>query len=174
MTTYKDKLNDTFNQFSSIMEENTRGVKIGCYSIALIGFAVAVRGVRPFSRFKKPSDIPSHFIKEGRELTGTVQGIDPTKGLLLINHKPLLPLPFTSTGMLPVKLSGINVTRHGISWLQAIVVGSQVKFIPVAKEKNWLQSEVSFDQIAYNVSAILKILVCLQPLCFRKSYERLI
>uniref|UniRef100_A0A1Y1M8B0 TNase-like domain-containing protein n=1 Tax=Photinus pyralis TaxID=7054 RepID=A0A1Y1M8B0_PHOPY len=150
MTTYKDKINDKFNQFTSIMEANTRGVKIGCYSIALLGLTVAVRRVRPFSRFKRPSDIPSHFIKESRELTGTVEGVDPTKGLLLINHKPLLELPFTSPGALPVKLSGVHVKGHGISWLQAIVRGSQVKFIPVLKEKDWVQSEVSLDQLAYD------------------------
>lgn len=101
------------------------------------------------SRFKRPSDIPNHFIKERRELTGLVERVEPSGALLMISHKPLVQIPglnSSSQQQLPVKISGVNVSGHGISWLQAIVVGNEVKFIPVLKEKNFVQCEVLLPQ----------------------------
>lgn len=141
-----DQIRNFFNKFGDLMEENIKGVKIGCYSVALVGLTVAMRRVRPFSRFKKPSDIPNRFIKERRELTGIVERIEPSGALLMVRHKPLIALPGMSSGALPVKVSGINITGHGISWLQAIVAGHEIKFIPVLKEKDCVQCEVLLEQ----------------------------
>lgn len=106
------------------------------------------------SRFKRPSDIPNHFIKERRELTGLVERIEPNGALLMIQHKPLVQIPGinSSAQQLPVKISGVNVYGHGISWLQAIVAGNEVKFIPVLKEKDYVQCEVLLPQQTLDVN----------------------
>ncbi|KAJ8973522.1 hypothetical protein NQ317_014247 [Molorchus minor] len=137
-----DQISSTFISFTNLMDQNIRGVQIGCYSVACIGLTVALRKVRPFSKFKKPSDIPNHFIKERRELTGVVTRIEPNGALLMIQHKPLVDIPLIPSGQLPIKISGVNVTGLGLNWLQAIVAGSEVKFLPIAKEKDFVQCEV--------------------------------
>ncbi|RZC32443.1 uncharacterized protein BDFB_003161 [Asbolus verrucosus] len=130
-----------------LMEQNNRGVQLGCYSVALFGFGIAVRRVRPFSRFKKPSDVPNHFIKERRELTGLVERLDPNGALLMIRHKPLITIPGLPGGQLPVKISGVDVTGLGLNWLQTVVVGNEVKFIPIAKAQNFVQCQVLLPHV---------------------------
>lgn len=107
-----------------------------------------------FSKFKAPSDIPNHFIKERRELTGLVKRIDPNGALLMIQHKPLVNIPVIPSGQLPVRISGVNVTGLGTSWLQAVVVGTEVKFVPVLKERESLECEVLLVQQTKDVSYI--------------------
>lgn len=67
-----------------------------------------------FAKFKKPSDVPNHFL-QSTELQGRVTHIDPSYGvLLLIDHKPLIPFPqLGREKYLPIKLAGINTTNHG-------------------------------------------------------------
>ncbi|KAJ8940753.1 hypothetical protein NQ314_010615 [Rhamnusium bicolor] len=147
-----DKVSNLFNGFTNLMDQNIRGVQIGCYSIAFVGLTVALRKVKPFSKFKKPSDIPNHFINERRELTGVVKRIEPNGALLMIEHKPLVDIPVVTSGQLPVKISGVNVTGLGLNWLQAIVAGNEVKFVPVVKEKDLVQCEVLLLQSSKDVS----------------------
>ncbi|KAG5888624.1 hypothetical protein JTB14_022640 [Gonioctena quinquepunctata] len=128
------------------MEQNNRGVQLGCYSVALIGFAVSVRKVRPFAKFKKPSSIPDHFIKERRELVGIVEGIEPNGSILMVKHQPLVNLPFVPSGQLPVKISGVEVSGLGFNWLQAVVSHQKVKFIPIAKDKHFVRCQVLLMQ----------------------------
>lgn len=143
----REKITQVVNECVNILDGNTVGAKIGCYSVALIGFTVAVRRIRPFSRFIRPTDIPKQFIQKRQQLVGTVERIEPSNGLLLIKHKPLIPLPFSNKTLLPVKLTNVEVTRNGISWLQTIVVGTQVTFIPITVKKDWVQCEVTFTQL---------------------------
>lgn len=72
----------------------------------------------------------------------------------MIQHKPLVQIPGinSSAQQLPVKISGVNVYGHGISWLQAIVAGNEVKFIPVLKEKDYVQCEVLLPQQTLDVN----------------------
>ncbi|KAF7274492.1 protein C3orf33 [Rhynchophorus ferrugineus] len=135
-----------FNRFTNLVEKDIKGVHIGCYSIALLGLTVAIRKVRPFSKFKRPKDIPNHFITEKRELTGLVKRIDPNGGLLMVEHKPLVDLPIVSSGQLPVKISGINVSGLGLNWLQAIVAGQKIKFVPIEKNNDFVQCQVMLVQ----------------------------
>lgn len=141
-----DQVSNVFNGFTNLMDQNIRGVQLGCYSVALVGLTVAMRKVRPFSKFKKPSDIPNHFIQERRELTGLVKRIDPSGPLLIVQHKPLVNIPVIPSGNLPVKISGVNVAGLGISWLQTIVVGSEVKFVPLLKGRDMVECEVLLVQ----------------------------
>ncbi|CAG9862221.1 unnamed protein product [Phyllotreta striolata] len=141
-----ERVKSTLNNVADYMEKDSRGVQITCYSLALFGLTVAVRKVRPFSKFRKPLDVPNHFIKERRELEGCVRRIDPNGSLLIIDHKPLVRVPLTSSGELPVKISGIKVSGLGTNWLQSIVAGQNVTFVPVSKEKNFVECKVLLKQ----------------------------
>ncbi|CAH2007258.1 unnamed protein product [Acanthoscelides obtectus] len=142
----KEKASNAFHSFSSAMERNSRGVEIGCYSVALIGLTVALRKVRPFSKFRKASDIPNHFIREKRELIGYVNRIEPDGALLMVQHKPLINLPFIRASHLPVKISGVRVSGLGLSWLQTVVAGKEIKFIPIVKERDFVQCQVFLEK----------------------------
>lgn len=137
-----EEVKSLFNRFTNLVDRDITGVHIGCYSVALIGLTIAVRKVRPFSKFKRPKDIPHHFITEKRELTGLVKRIDPNGALLMVEHKPLVNIPLVPSGQLPVKISGVNVTGLGLNWLQAIVAGHEIKFVPIAKDKDFVQCQV--------------------------------
>lgn len=66
----------------------------------------------------------------------------------MIKHQPIIPLPGSSTNSLPVKITGVNVSGLGISWLQTIVAGNEVKFVPVAKFKEFVQCKVILPQVS--------------------------
>lgn len=101
-----------------------------------------------FTRFVKPSQIPNHFIEEGRELKGIVERIEPNGALLMIKHHPIIPLPINTTDNLPVKVTGVNISGLGISWLQTIVAGNEVKFVPVGKSREFVQCKVILPQVS--------------------------
>ncbi|EFA07234.1 uncharacterized protein LOC659618 [Tribolium castaneum] len=152
-----DEIKILLSNAIDLMEQNNRGVQLGCYSVALVGLSIAIRRVRPFSRFRRPSDIPNHFIQERKELTGVVERIEPSGALLMIRHKPLIALPGLPEGQLPVKISGVNVSGLGLNWLQAIVAGSEVRFIPVAKDRDFVQCEVLLSQIQNNKPRVVNV-----------------
>ncbi|CAH1155004.1 unnamed protein product [Phaedon cochleariae] len=147
MEKVKENISVALYNFTNSMDKNNRGIHIGCYSIATIGLALALRKVRPFSKFKKPSDIPNMFIKEKRELTGLVDRIDPKGPLLMIQHKPLIDIRVFTTGQLPVKISGVNVSGLGVSWLQSVLSAKEVKFVPVVKGKDFVECQVYLTQL---------------------------
>ncbi|XP_076234878.1 protein C3orf33 homolog isoform X2 [Calliopsis andreniformis] len=101
-----------------------------------------------FAKFRKPSNIPSHFLKKRVPLQGTVAHIEPSHGtLLMVDHKPLIPLPrLHSSTYLPVKIAGVDVTANGVNWLQTIVNKKQITFIPLAKDKEYLSCAVTVLQ----------------------------
>ncbi|CAG9765282.1 unnamed protein product [Ceutorhynchus assimilis] len=141
-----DEINSVFDRFANLLERDIKGVHIGCYSVALISLTIALRKVRPFSKFKRPNDIPNHFINEKRELTGQVKSIDPNGTLLMVEHKPLVDIPLIKSGQLPVKISGINVSGLGMNWIQSVVVNREIKFVPVSKDADFLQCQVILVQ----------------------------
>lgn len=130
-----------------LWDDNNDIIKPASYGIASIGLLVALRRVRPFLKLRKPSDIPSHFLRERIPMKGTLKHIDTNYGtVLMIDHKPLVPLPrFTSPKYLPVKISKVNVTNNGISWLNTIASGKQITFIPLAIEKEYLDCIVTME-----------------------------
>lgn len=83
-----------------------------------------------------------------------MERIEPSGALLMVRHKPLVELPFGRGAELPVKISGINVSGLGISWLQTIVAGNEVQFVPVLKDKDAVHCEVVLQQTTKNVSMI--------------------
>lgn len=59
--------------------------------------------------------------------------------LLQVNHYPPLNLFNFGKKTLPIKLSGIEVSANGFSWLQHVVVDHRVEFIPLVKHTDRLE-----------------------------------
>ncbi|XP_050464434.1 uncharacterized protein LOC126858273 [Cataglyphis hispanica] len=137
-----------FERFQIFMEDEMGPGKLITYGIASSGLLVALYRIRPFTKFKKPSDVPSHFVQSRVPLQGTVMRVEPSHGaLLMVNHQPLLPfLNFNNKNYLPVKISGVNIMGNGINWLQCVVSGKHITFIPIVKEKEYLECIVAMSQ----------------------------
>lgn len=137
-----------FERFQMLMEDETGPGKMITYGIAGAGLFVALHRIRPFAKFTKPSNVPLHFLQSRVPLQGTVMRVEPSGGvLLMVDHRPLLPFfHFSNKSYLPVKISGINVTSNGVSWLQYIVNGKSITFVPIAKENEYLECMVSVRQ----------------------------
>ncbi|XP_014471008.1 PREDICTED: uncharacterized protein LOC106742517 [Dinoponera quadriceps] len=137
-----------FRRFQVFMEDEMGAGKLITYGIASAGLLVAMYRIRPFTRFKKPSDVPSHFLQSRVPLQGTVMRVEPSGGvLLMVDHQPLLPLPwFNQTSQLPVKIGGVDVTGNGVSWLQTVVNRKLVTFVPIVKKRDYLECTVVMPQ----------------------------
>lgn len=83
--------------------------------------------------------------------------IDPSGGLLMVQHKPLVNVFLVPSGQLPVQIFGVKISGLGLNWLQAVVAGQEVKFIPVTKEKDFVQCQVLLLQTVKNVSSLLSL-----------------
>jgi len=135
-----------FEQYCRVMSENNNVAHVGIYAVAVGGLAYALKRVRPFSKFKRPSDVPNSFINNQCRLTGYVQRIEPNGGILMVEHMPLIPL-LKSDATLPVKIAGVQVSGHGLSWLQTIVAGNKVHFIPMVKNYDNIECEILLPHI---------------------------
>lgn len=144
----RERIPTIFERFQMFMEDEMGPGKLITYGIASAGLFVALYRIRPFAKFKKPSDVPSHFLQSRVPLQGTVMRVEPSHGaLLMVNHQPLLPfLNFNNKNYLPVKISGVDITGNGISWLQYVVSGKYITFIPVVQEKEYLECTVAMSQ----------------------------
>lgn len=76
----------------------------------------------------------------------------------MVDHKPLISLLRSNNATLPVKVFGVKLSGHGISWLQAIVADHEIKFIPITKKKNYVECEVVLPQLRREVSIVLFVL----------------
>ncbi|XP_031833566.1 protein C3orf33 isoform X2 [Nomia melanderi] len=130
-----------------LCETHAETVKVVSYGIASISLVIALYRIRPFSKFRSPSSIPSHFLRNKIPLQGTVMRIEPSCGtLLMVDHKPLIPLPrLNNSKYLPVKLAGLNITANGISWLQTIVNTKNINLIPLIPTKEYLNCIVTMS-----------------------------
>ncbi|XP_014205880.1 uncharacterized protein LOC106637574 isoform X2 [Copidosoma floridanum] len=139
---------DIFEDISAFMERDSRGVEMLTYGIAGIGLITALYKIRPFAKFTRPSQVPRNFFKNKVLLEGKVKNIEPApQPHLLVDHKPLVPILRLGTPKyLPVKISGVNVTGNGLSWLQAVVKGQNIKFLPVARDDKFLTCIVMVPQ----------------------------
>ncbi|CAK9822316.1 Protein C3orf33 homolog [Anthophora retusa] len=142
------KESNIFNRFIIFNETDTNTMKICSYGIASITLAIALYQIKPFTKFRKPSSIPSRFLRKKIPLQGIVKRIEPSCGtLLMVDHKSLIPLPrLNKSEYLPIKIAGLDVTANGINWLQTIVSGKKVIFIPLAKKKEYVSCIVSMQQ----------------------------
>ncbi|XP_076762405.1 protein C3orf33 [Xylocopa sonorina] len=143
-----EKKSSTFERFIIFSETDAKTVKVFSYGIASLSLAIALYRIKPFAKFRKPSSIPSRFLHKKVQLQGIVKYIEfRCDTLLIVDHKPLIPLPrLNSKKYLPIKIAGLDVTNNGISWLQTIVNGKKISFIPLTKEKDYVNCIVSMQQ----------------------------
>ncbi|XP_018047587.1 PREDICTED: uncharacterized protein LOC108686672 isoform X1 [Atta colombica] len=138
-----------FERLQMFMEDEKEAGKLITYGIASVSLFAALYKIRPFAKFTKPSDVPLHFLQSRVPLQGTVRRVEPssTRVLLMVDHRPLLPfLHLNSKTYLPVKIGGVNITGNGVSWLQTVLNEKLVTFVPVVKEKEYLECVVAMPQ----------------------------
>lgn len=141
-----DKDRNWFDKFASVMDQNIRGVQYGVYFVAGLGFVIAIRSVRPFLKLKSPSDIPKHFMVKKMPFYAKVVSVQPSmvpgrNPLILVNHYPLLSLPIKNeTHLLPLEVASVDVTSNGFIWLQSMLVGDDIKFIPLRTDADRVYS----------------------------------
>lgn len=137
-----------WEKYIAFSETDIRAVKSLSYGITSISLAVALYRIRPFAKFRKPSSLPSRFLRQKVQLRGTVVHVEPgSDTLLMVDHKPLIPLPrLGRPKYLPIKIAGVDVTSNGINWLQTIVKGKEVTFVPLSKEKDYVTCIILMKQ----------------------------
>uniref|UniRef100_A0A1L8DCZ4 TNase-like domain-containing protein n=1 Tax=Nyssomyia neivai TaxID=330878 RepID=A0A1L8DCZ4_9DIPT len=128
---YEEK--SLYTKFCDYMERETRGVEIAVYAASGIFLAVACHRMRPITKFRRPSQIPAHFIRNKLKQYGAVSSVEPSQAgpVLRINHKPPINIFFGNKETLPVKIAGVSVNHNGLSWLQGVTVEHRVEFIPL-------------------------------------------
>ncbi|XP_052889413.1 uncharacterized protein LOC128297760 [Anopheles moucheti] len=123
-----------WEQFCNFMRKDTKGVELVSYTVSGLLLIVAYRKIRPFTIFGKSSDIPDHFIREQIKQFGRVSKIEPSQlygPLLVVQHHPPAKIFFWSSKTIPIKIDGIAINANGYSWLQSVVDGKKVSFIPM-------------------------------------------
>ncbi|KAL0122289.1 hypothetical protein PUN28_007197 [Cardiocondyla obscurior] len=135
-------------RLQAFMEDEMGSGKLITYGIASAGLLAALYKIRPFAKFTKPSDIPLHFLQSRVPLQGTVQRVEPssTRVLLIVDHQPLVPLPHFNKACLPVKIGGVDITGNGVSWLQTVLSGKVVTFLPIIREREYLECVVTLTE----------------------------
>ncbi|XP_003372226.1 putative ribosomal protein S21 [Trichinella spiralis] len=108
-------------------------------SIGLSGlyfFCRSIRLVRRFSFFKTVNDIPDEFFKKHIRLRGIVSNVD-WKGRLVVNHIPIVKLPFTGNqdSELLIHLAAVNLEESGINWLRHNLSNNYIKFELLCKNE---------------------------------------
>lgn len=118
------------------LERDTVGSELAIYGTSALMLAVAYAKRKPaylVRQFKQPSHIPERLISERVMHTGRIAGVQQRDQdtLLLIQHRPLIPLFTSRKRLLPVKLPGVRVDANGYSWLQQCLVGREATFLPL-------------------------------------------
>ncbi|XP_012160119.1 uncharacterized protein LOC101463480 [Ceratitis capitata] len=122
------------------MERDTIGTQVAIYGTSGLMLLIAYIKRKPaylVRPFKKPSHIPEKLINERVMHTGLIRDVQVKNQdtILLISHRPLIPIFASKDRVLPVKLPGIKVNGNGVSWLQSCVLGQRATFIPLVKSK---------------------------------------
>lgn len=90
-----------------------------------------------FKKFMSPQELPTNFLEKHVTLTGKVVSVETSAGaappLLLVDHHPIVGWRLRQSNMkgLPVHISSVDILNNGVSWLQHVVVGSNIKFTPL-------------------------------------------
>jgi len=90
-----------------------------------------------FKKFTSPQEIPTNFLEKHVTLTGKVVSVETSAGasppLLLVDHHPIVGWRLRQSSMkcLPVHISSVDILNNGVSWLQHVVVGSNIRFTPL-------------------------------------------
>ncbi|XP_014245800.1 uncharacterized protein LOC106664521 [Cimex lectularius] len=174
-----------FDRTAALLEQNIVGVKIGIYSVAALGLGIALRSVRPFAKFTRSSQIPSHFFEKRIKLHGRVIGVEAVaekNPLLLVDHHPILGARLRSEAGLPVSLEGVDVSGNGFAWLQAVVKGEKVEFVllkPLSESVSCIvyhrRDDVATQLVTLGFASVAPYDLSLDKCkTYRKFYQRLL
>jgi len=130
-----------YQSLCKFMKNDTYGTEMLVYGTSSLMLIVAYIKRKPtylVRQFKKPSHIPERLINERIMHTGYIRGVKQLdqETVLLIQHKPLIPLFTSRKRMLPIKLPGIKVNANGYSWIQQCLIGREATFLPLDKSKS--------------------------------------
>ncbi|XP_030374858.1 uncharacterized protein LOC115624343 [Scaptodrosophila lebanonensis] len=134
----KSYLLDKYQGLCNYMERDTIGTELTIYGTSTLMLLIAYAKRKPaylVRQFKQPSHIPERIINERVMHTGKIQGVQQRDQdtLLMIKHRPLIPIFTSRKRLLPVKLPGVRVNANGFSWLQQCLIGREATFIPLNK-----------------------------------------
>ncbi|EDW74138.1 uncharacterized protein Dwil_GK19403 [Drosophila willistoni] len=137
----KNFLLDKYHSLRNYLERDTLGSEVLIYGTSSLMLLVAYAKRKPaylVRQFKQPSHIPERIINERVMHTGKISAVQQRDQdtLLLIKHRPWLPIFTSNKKLLPVKLPGVKVNANGYSWLQQCLVGRDATFIPLNKSSN--------------------------------------
>ncbi|KRX44912.1 28S ribosomal protein S21, mitochondrial [Trichinella murrelli] len=101
-------------------------------SIGLSGLYFFCRSIR----LVRLNDIPDEFFKKHIRLRGIVSNVD-WKGRLVVNHIPIVKLPFTGNqdSELLIHLAAVNLEESGINWLRHNLPNNYIKFELLCKNE---------------------------------------
>jgi hypothetical protein len=70
--------------------------------------------------------------------------------LLLVDHHPVVgwQLRQSATKCLPVHISSVDILNNGVSWLQHVVVGTDIRFTPLKVNPESLSCIVNSDTVS--------------------------
>lgn len=141
MDSPKTYLLEKYHGLCNYLERDTIGSELAIYGTSTLMLVVAYIKRKPaylVRQFKQPSHIPERIINERIMHTGQIRGVQQRDQdtLLLIKHRPWLPIFTSRERLLPVKLPGVSVNANGYSWLQQCLVGRKATFIPLNKSKS--------------------------------------
>jgi hypothetical protein len=86
-------------------------------------------------------------------LTGKVVCVETSVGsspLLLVDHRPVVAwqLRQSATKCLPVHISSVDILNNGVSWLQHVVVGTNVRFTLLRASPESVSCIVNADTVS--------------------------
>ncbi|XP_043655194.1 uncharacterized protein LOC122621406 [Drosophila teissieri] len=140
MESAKDFVVAKYQGLCNFLERDTRGSELAIYGTSALMVAVAYAKRKPaylVRQFKQPSHIPERLISERVMHTGRIAGVKQQEQdtLLMIQHRPLIPIFTSRKRLLPVKLPGVRVNANGYSWLQQCLIGREATFLPLNAAK---------------------------------------
>ncbi|KAI8037256.1 uncharacterized protein LOC128255927 [Drosophila gunungcola] len=140
MESAKDFVQAKYQNLCNFLERDTLGSEVAIYGTSALMLAVAYAKRKPaylVRQFKQPSHIPERLISERVMHTGKIAAVKQQEQdtLLMIQHRPLIPIFTSRRRLLPVKLPGVRVNANGYSWLQQCLIGREATFLPLKSPK---------------------------------------
>ncbi|KAH8390962.1 hypothetical protein KR215_002881 [Drosophila sulfurigaster] len=176
MESAKSLLLEKYHGLCNYLERDTVGSELAIYGTSTLMLLVAYMKRKPaylVRQFKQPSHIPERIINERIMHTGTIRGVQQRDQdtLLLIKHRPLIPIFTSRDRLLPVKLPGVRVNANGYSWLQQCLVGREATFLPLnksAKSQDYVVCQLCLVHPPKGNSQLLDVSETLLKLRFAK------
>jgi hypothetical protein len=103
-----------------------------------------------FKKFTSPQELPVSFLEKHVTLTGKVVRVETSPPLLLVDHHPIVAwqLRQSATKCLPVHISSVDILNNGVSWLQHVVVGTDIKITPLKVNTESVSCIVSANTVS--------------------------